>query len=284
MAGDNAQQIEDWNGLLGQRWAEEQAYLDRLTGPFGAAALKAASPQAGERVIDIGCGCGDTTLDLARAVGPSGTVLGVDVSRPMLAVARQRAEASGLANAEFREADASVATLPGKQDLLFSRFGVMFFDAPHAAFAHLRRALSDDGRLAFVCWRAPRDNPWAMVPLSAGRSVVPVPPDAPAMDPHAPGPFAFADASRVRAILLEAGFRDVDATAVESPVYLGASPASAAQGVARMGPLSRHIRDYGVDQEDTIIAAVERELARHAVADGSVSLAGACWVVTAKAG
>ncbi len=284
MAAANSHQIEDWNGPLGQRWAEEQAYLDRLTGPFGAAALKAAAPRTGERVVDVGCGCGDTTLDLARAVGASGAVLGVDVSQPMLAVARRRAAESGLPNVEFREADAAVASLPRDQDLLFSRFGVMFFDAPVPAFANLRRALHDKGRMAFVCWRAPRENPWAMAPLSAGRAIVAAPSDAPTTDPTAPGPFAFADETRVRAIMLEAGFRDVVAERVDAPVYLGSSPVNAARGASRMGPLSRHIRDYGAGREEAIVEAVTRALEPHAAPDGSVSLPGACWVISAQAG
>lgn len=284
MAAGNSHQIEDWNGPLGQRWAEEQAYLDRLTGPFGEAALKAAAPRPGERIIDIGCGCGDTTLELARTVGAAGSVLGVDVSLPMLAVARRRLGETGLSNVDFRDADASSAALPRDQDLLFSRFGVMFFDAPVPAFAHMRRSLKDSGRLAFVCWRAPRENPWAMVPLGAGRNVVSAPPDAPTTDPTAPGPFAFADENRVRAILLEANFRDVVAAPVEAPVYLGSSPANAARGASRMGPLSRHIRDYGAGREDEIVAAVTTALEAHAAPDGSVSLPGACWVITANAG
>lgn len=233
-------------------------------------------------MIDIGCGCGDTTLAIAEAVGPSGSVLGVDVSQPMLAVARRRAAAAGPGRVDFREADASTADLPDEQDLLFSRFGVMFFDAPVPAFTHLRRTLRPSGRVAFVCWRAPRDNPWAMAPLSAARAVTPV--DMPPHDPLAPGPFAFADETRVRAILLEANFRNVVATSFASPVYLGASAESAALGVSRMGPLSRFMREVGPDWHDPILKAVTADMARHASPDGSVSLPGSTWIVTADAG
>lgn len=278
--GDNKQQIEDWNGALGQRWVEHQEELDRLTRPFGEAALRAANPRPGERVIDVGCGCGDTSIALAKAVGASGSVLGVDVSAPMLALAKQRA--AGLNQLEFREADASSADLPRDQDLLFSRFGVMFFAAPVPAFAHLRTALKASGRLAFVCWRAAQDNPWATVPLLAARNVVANP--APPPDPLAPGPFAFADDARLRAILMEARFLDVKIEPFESPVYLGSSPRSAAEGTARMGPLSRYIREVGEQHLGRIVDAVETALRPRVASDGSVSLTGRTWIVTAKAG
>jgi len=147
----NAAQIADWNGAVGQRWAAEQAKLDELIRPFGEAVLAAASPSPGESVLDIGCGCGETSIALAGAVGPAGQVLGVDVSAPMLDIARQRA--TGLTNVTFMEADASQAHLPGGHSLLVSRFGVMFFDAPAPAFAHIGSALAPGARLAFVCWQ-----------------------------------------------------------------------------------------------------------------------------------
>ena len=163
MTDRNATQIADWNGAVGQRWAAEQETLDVLIRPFGEAVLAAARPAPGEKVLDIGCGCGETSLALGRAVGPTGQVLGVDVSAPMLDVARRRAAAS--ANVTFAQADASQVRLPEGFSLLFSRFGVMFFDQPGAALAHLHNALRPDGRFVSVCWRGPRDNTWAMVPL-----------------------------------------------------------------------------------------------------------------------
>ncbi|MEQ1784285.1 MAG: class I SAM-dependent methyltransferase, partial [Hyphomonadaceae bacterium] len=146
MAGDNTLQVEDWNGAVGERWAAEQERTDQLIRAFGDAALTAARASLGERVLDVGCGCGDTSLALANSVGPTGHVLGVDVSAPMLIVARRRA--SALSNLTFAEADASSASLPGSFDLLYSRFGVMFFDAPVPAFRHLHKAMSPTGRLA----------------------------------------------------------------------------------------------------------------------------------------
>lgn len=282
MAGDNSEQIAEWNGPVGQRWAAEQATFDNLTRPFGDAALKAAATSPGERVIDIGCGCGDTSLELGKAVGSSGSVLGVDISGPMLEVARRRAKAEGAGNVTFEQADASTAPLFHDRDLLFSRFGVMFFAAPVPAFAHLRRALKDSGRLTFVCWQGPRENPWAIVPVMAARAALQL--DGPPGDPYAPGPFAFGDANRVRAILLETNFKDVDAEPFETPMPLGANPREAAEESVRLGPVSRFVREMGEEHLPLILEAVEKALEQFAAKDGSVALPGRAWVVTAKAG
>ncbi len=280
MAGDNAQQIQDWNGAVGVHWVTEQETMDALIRPFGEAAMLAATPRSGEHVLDVGCGCGDTSLALAKAVGPRGKVLGLDVSVPMLDLARQRA--SGVANLSFMEADASRASLPGLFDVLYSRFGVMFFDEPPAAFSHLRKAMKPGGRLAFACWQGPRENPWASVAAMAARQAAALP--TPQSDPHAPGPFAFADAGRVKGILQAAGFLDVQAESFEAPVRIGDSARGAAEMASRIGPVSRVFRETAPDKHPAMLAAIEAALAAHAAGDGSVSLPGRVWVVTARTG
>jgi SAM-dependent methyltransferase len=279
---DNSDQIAEWNGALGQRWAEMQAYLDVLTGPFGAAALSAATIKPGERVIDVGCGCGDTSFAIARTVGAHGSVLGVDVSQPMLEVARDRLADESLSQLRFRQADAASADLPSEQDLVFSRFGVMFFDAPITAFSQLRRTLRRGGRIAFCCWRQPRENPWAMAPLVAAREALMI--ETPKADPFAPGPFAFADAARLDDILATAGFSEVSIDPFDAPVRLGSNPRAAAENSARFGPASRLIRDVGEEALPTALAAIETALGRYAASDGSVAPPGAVWIVTAMAG
>ena len=279
MAGDNAQQVADWNGSVGERWAADQERTDRLIRAFGDAAIAAAKAQPGERVIDVGCGCGDTSLTIAKAVGPQGSVVGVDVSAPMLDVARRRA--GGLANVTFLEADASSAALPGPFDLLISRFGVMFFDAPEAAFSHLHKSIRPGGRLAFVCWRTAAENPWAALPAQTARKVVGI--NAPPADPTAPGPFAFGDGERVQRILSAAGFSQVASQAFEAPMYLGSSARSAAEGATRIGPASRVALEAGPEHLPAIQSAIEAALAPHASADGSISLPGRAWVFTATA-
>lgn len=278
-SASNAEQIADWNGDQGQRWVDQQALLDRMIEPFGQAALQAAAPRPGESVLDIGCGCGSTSLALARAVGPQGRVLGVDISRPMLDAARRLAAAQPELKLGFIEADASVATLPAGQDLLYSRFGLMFFAEPAPALRHLRAALRPGGRCAFVCWRAPRDNPWAMTPLVAARKALGV--DPPPADPWIPGPFAFADEQRLRGLLAEAGFADVQLQRTDAPIRLGASARDAAPASLQLGPAARLAREAGPAHTATLVAAIERALAPLAAADGSVALGGSTWVVSA---
>ncbi|MDF2901645.1 MAG: SAM-dependent methyltransferase, partial [Phenylobacterium sp.] len=190
----NADQIAYWNNAAGETWAALQDRLDRQIEPLGLRAIEAGAPQPGERVLDIGCGCGQTSFELARRVGPSGRVLGVDISAPMLEVARQRA-AGAAANVSFIEADAQThAFQNGGFDLAISRFGVMFFDDPTAAFRNIGAALRPGGRLSFVCWRPMLENAWMATPLFAA---MPLLPPLPPPDPAAPGPFAFADPERV---------------------------------------------------------------------------------------
>jgi SAM-dependent methyltransferase len=279
MPADNSEQIAEWNGALGQRWVTMQREIDRIVMPFGDAALKAAAPQPGERVIDVGCGCGDTSIEIARIVGETGAVLGIDVSQPMLEVARASGALANCANLTFRDGDASEAGLPANTDLLFSRFGVMFFSQPSQAFSHLRQSLRTGGRCVFVCWRAPRDNAWAMTPLSAARTAMGVTP-MPA-DPDAPGPFAFADEERLRAILSGAGFGAIDVQRFDAALFLGATPRSAAEGAVQIGPASRFVREAGVEHLPIILDAVERTLATLAAPDGHVTLNGSTWIVSA---
>jgi SAM-dependent methyltransferase len=206
-------------------------------------------------------------------------VLGVDISQPMLEAARQAAAEGGAPNVDFVEADAATSTLPAGQDLLYSRFGLMFFDAPAAALRHLRGALRPGGRCAFVCWREPRDNAWAMTPLLAVRRALGVTP--PPADPFAPGPFAFADDGRLRALLAEAGFAEITLRRVDAAVRIGPSAAAAARHSLQLGPASRLARTAAPQQQPMLAAAIEAALAPLAAADGSIALPGSTWVVSA---
>jgi SAM-dependent methyltransferase len=186
MAQHNADRVADWNGQSGERWVAHQARLDARLAVFGQAAIEAAAPATGERVLDVGCGAGASSLALAARVGAGGQVLGVDISEPL--IGRARALAPQDTPVQFRVADASSAELPEAFDILFSRFGVMFFDDPTGAFAHMRRALQPGGRVAFVCWRGAAENDWVRLPMGAIKGIVP--PTAPP-DPEAPGPLSF---------------------------------------------------------------------------------------------
>src|SRR5438309_1620679 len=195
----NAEQIRYWNEAAGPKWVSFQKVIDAQIAPLGERAMDRASIAPGERVIDVGCGCGDTTITLARRVGPAGLVLGIDISAPMLERAAETARAAGLANVRFENADAQTHRLsPGAFDVVYSRFGVMFFADPVAAFTNLRAALRPGGRLAFVCWRSLAENPLFTAPMAAAaKHLPPLPPP----HPNAPDPFAFADRARVAQIL-----------------------------------------------------------------------------------
>jgi SAM-dependent methyltransferase len=277
----NRQQIEDWNGVLGQTWVRFQDDTERVVAPLGNAALAVADPRPGERVIDIGCGCGETTIEIARRVGPRGHAVGVDISRPMLEVARQRAAALGLPQLSFQEGDAANAVLPDRVDLLYSRFGTMFFDDPVAALRHLRATLVPGGRAVLLAWRTPRDNPWAMAPLAAARTALAIVPEP--MDPNAPGPFAFADEARVRGLLERAGFADLSFERCDLPIPLGASLGDAADLTMRLGPTARLLREAGPEHAPAVRAAVQAALAPYVDASGVLQLTGSGWIIRALA-
>lgn len=283
MAKQSADQVGDWNGQSGERWVANQARLDALVAVFGQAAIEAAAPAAGERVLDIGCGAGASSLALAARVGAEGQVLGVDISEPL--IDRARALARPDTPALFQVADASSAELPeGAFDILFSRFGVMFFDDPTAAFAHMRRALRPGGRVAFVCWRGAAENDWMRLPVSALKGIVP--PSA-LPDPEALGPFSFGDRERVARILTAAGFTDIAISPFDAAVPLGegetrdAAIDDAVKMTLEVGPLSRVLADQPDDIRARASAAVRAAFAT-LPGEQSVMINGATWIVMAR--
>ena len=229
-------QHETWNGAPGQRWATGQAEIDRSLAAITELWLPWVAPKPTDRVLDVGCGSGTTTILMAERAA---SARGIDISEPMLAVARTRAP-----QVEFTLADAATYPFEAAHELIVSRFGVMFFDEPVAAFANLHGALAPGGRLAFVCWRGFEDNPWAAMPMAAAKPYLPS--VAPA-DPHAPGPFAFADRHRIESILSAAGFRDVAIGARTSTMVLGETIEQAVTSTLMFGPLSRAAE--GLDEE-----------------------------------
>jgi SAM-dependent methyltransferase len=276
-ASPNVAQVDYWNAAAGTTWARFHDLLDRQIAPLGAEALRVLAAAAGEQVLDVGCGCGQTTLDLAARVGPTGGVVGVDVSAPMLDIARARPVPRGAGAVEFRAADVQVAALGhGRFDAAFSRFGVMFFDDPVAAFSNIRAALRSGGRLAFVCWQPLAVNPWMNEPLAAARPFLP--PLAPP-EPDAPGPFAFADPERVRSILGSAGFVDLELRAYEASIG-GGDIDQMVELTLRIGPLGAALRDNPSFVE-VLAAPVRAVLARH-VTGGRVLLAASVWIATAR--
>jgi ubiquinone/menaquinone biosynthesis C-methylase UbiE len=276
----NADQIAYWNGPGGQSWADRQAVQDILLAPILDILIDRAKPKTGERVIDIGCGSGATTIAFAEKAGPSGHVLGIDVSGPMLERARQRAT-PGM-SLEYALADATVyAFEPASFDLLASRFGVMFFADPAVSFANMRKALRSSGRLAFICWRDPRENPFFMAPLQAAYKHVP---KLPQQGPEDPGPFAFASEERVRRILGAAGFQDVEMEPcpLSLDAAIGRGLDAAVQGALEIGPASRALQDQPPELRAAAAASIREALAPF-VKGNSVLLPASIWIVTARA-
>jgi SAM-dependent methyltransferase len=272
-------QIAFWNGVAGAQWVAEQARTDIMLAPVAEALMARAAIRTGENAVDIGCGCGSTTLAVAAAVGPTGRVLGLDVSAPMLARARERSAA--LDTVDYVCADATTHAFPTPfADLLISRFGVMFFGDPVAAFANLRRALKPGGRLVFACWRAFDQNHWMQVPLYAAYAHVP---RLPRPGPEDPGPFSFAEPERVTRILTQAGFAAPRFDPVDLTLDLaGGKGLDAAVVQARsIGAASRALQDQPEAARTAAIAAIREALAKHQVG-GKVPLPGAIWLVETR--
>ena len=274
----NQDQVDFWNGRMGHEWVVLQERMDANLSAIHQALMPFAAPKAGEAVLDIGCGTGTTSLALAEAVGPKGRVTGLDVSREMLGLARQRGQ--GRSNLNFVESDASQTAFQPDYDLLFSRFGVMFFDDPAAGFANLRKAAKPGGRIAFVCWRTPQENLWASAPMAAAKPFLP---EMPPPDPLAPGPFAFADAGRVRAILEQAGLKNARLEKFDGVMDMGRDLDLAAAHTLRIGPVARATAELDDLTKTKITAAVKEALDRFVRADGSIAPPVACWLVAARA-
>ena len=282
-SGDNAEQIKYWNGQAGDHWTQRNDEMDAMLRPLGATAIERAAPTEGEQVLDIGCGCGGTTLDMVKNLGTTGHIMGVDISEPMLKLAnrkiRQLPEAVQSV-ASFQLADASNFDFPANAyDLLFSRFGVMFFADPPAAFANMRKALKPGGRLTFLCWGPPDQNDWIMTPFMAAREHLP---PTEKTDPKAPGPFAFSNTDYVTDILAAAGFTDIgfEATSPVMKMGRGQSLDETAEFFMEVGPVSRAL----VDQPDSVREVVKKAITtaiEGRYANGFVEMGGRCWVVTA---
>ena len=280
--GGNAEMLQYWNAAAGPAWVAQQESLDRQLESLGERALRRAAIAAGEQVLDVGCGCGTTSLALCRAVAPAGRVVAVDPSQPMLARARERARAARLEQRiEWVLADAQTAELGRSRfDCVFSRFGVMFFADPVAAFRNLARALRPGGRLAFVCWQTRERNPWFVAPaLAAARHVaLPAPPP-----PETPGPFAFADEPRVRKILADAGFARVGMESVDEPMRIaGGDIEDAVELCLAVGPIGAALREANAtrEQRDRVVAAVRASLESFRTTQGIEAPASA-WIATA---
>jgi SAM-dependent methyltransferase len=274
----NVEQAEAWDGPEGEYWALHHARFDATIAPHQPLLLKAAAIAPGERVLDIGCGNGITSRDAARSVGPDGEVLGVDLSGPMLARAEQLAAEDGLRNVRFERADAQVHPFERAAfDLVMSRFGVMFFEDPVAAFTNIASALRPDGRLAMLVWQSVAANEW----VSAIGAALAVGRDLPAPPPGAPSPFALADTDYTRRVLSEAGFTDV-AFAASEQVWPAGSDADDAYGfITGLKVIQMLLDDLDDTAKAEALENLRATIAAHETPEG-VIFRSAAWIVTAR--
>jgi ubiquinone/menaquinone biosynthesis C-methylase UbiE len=273
----HADQVEFWNGVGGARWVSNQKRTEGMISGVADLAIERAAIKAGETVIDIGCGCGGTTVEIAKLVGPAGHVTGADVSAPILAVAAERL--AGFSNAETVLADAATYDFPpGAADLLFSRFGVMFFGDPPTAFANMKKALKPSGRVVFACWRPPNENPWMVAPLEATYKHVP---PLPQLGPDDPGPFSFGKQERVTRILTEAGFNTPNFESVDLTFDLaGGRGLDAAVACAlELGPSARALDGQPPEVRDAVAVSMKEFLAQFGEGD-SVKMQAGIWIVS----
>jgi SAM-dependent methyltransferase len=276
------EQLAYWNGRGATQWVAHQDHTDRVLAPVQAALLETAAPRPGETVLDVGCGAGASTVKLAEQIRPGGHVTGLDVSAPLLELARRRP--GGHPDIDWVLADAAHhAFVPAAFDLIASRFGVMFFGEPIPAFANLRRALRGGGRIAFVCWRPITDNPWMQVPLHAVYDAGV--PRMPKPSPEAPGPFAFGDADRLIRILAGAGFASprLDRLDLALDLAAGGGLEAAVEQVTNIGAASRALQEQPDDIRAAARASVRKALAAYVEGDG-VRLPASVWLVSARVG
>lgn len=275
----NIEQAKAWDGPEGDHWTEHADGYDRTISRHRGRLLAAGLFSPTDAVLDVGCGTGALTRAAARRV-PDGSALGIDLSARMIERARQVADAEGLTNAWFEQADAQVHPFPaGTFDAVVSSFGVMFFGDPERAFANLAQALRPGGGMGLLVWRELARNEWVWAlrnALAAGRSL-PEPP------PGAPGPFGLAEADRIRDLLRGAGMDDVELDPVEEVVDYGTDADEAYQFISRMGIVRGLTKDLDLADRDRALAALRATVAA-AATDRGVLFGSSAWLVTARRG
>jgi ubiquinone/menaquinone biosynthesis C-methylase UbiE len=271
----NEEQIALWNDTAGRAWVELQETLDRALEPFEHLLVEAVAARKAQRVLDVGCGTGSTTLAIARQLGPKGTAVGLDISEPMIALAKQRAELES-APARFICADAQTHVFePASFDMIVSRFGVMFFDDSVRAFANLRRAATPKAHLRAIVWRSPAENPFMTAAERAAASLLP---ELPSRRPDEPGQFAFADRNRVHSILEKSGWAGIDIEPLDVACTLPASELDTY--FTKLGPLGRVLPQLDERARARVLDAVRTAFDPY-VHGAEVRFTAACWMVAA---
>jgi SAM-dependent methyltransferase len=270
------EQITLWNGSAGRAWVEEQALIEGVLAPFQDLLVGAVRASRPRQVLDVGCGTGSTTVAVARLLGEGGRCTGIDVSEPMIAAARARAERER-APASFVRADAQAYAFEAASfDMVISRFGVMFFADLVQAFANLRHAARDGAELRFIAWRSAAENPFM---TTAERAAAPLLPSLPAREPDAPGPFALADAGRVARILEESGWTDIDLRPIDVPCAMPEKDLG--RYLSRFGPVGTALGQADEPTRTRVLQTVRAAFDPFVHGD-EVRYTAACWMVGAR--
>ena len=279
---ERSEYVDFWNDVLVPKFVRWKHVLVGGLSHHSAVVFPRLDVPRGGRVVDVGCGFGDTAIELAKRVGPDGYVLGMDCCDAFLDFGRRDAAAAGIKNVTFLEADVQSYPFAGDFDLCFSRFGTQFFENPVAALRNMRTSLRPGGEMVMIVWRTLDDNPWLGVPKTIVREFLP-PPDEDARS-CGPGPFSMADPETVTKQLEIAGYRDIDFERIDVPVLVGTTPDEAVAFQMALGPAGEIVREAGelaARQEGEITAALKAELARHAMAEGVVMMSSS-WKVSAR--
>jgi len=277
----NTEQAEYWESRASS-WMSLESHHEQVIGEAGRMAMDRLDPQPGQIVVDLGCGTGQTTLELARRVLPGGRAVGFDISAPLLERAREHAAGASVDNVELQHADVQSSDLGAARfDGAFSRFGVMFFADPVAAFSNVHRALKPGSVLSFACWQAVTSNEWMLVPAMAAVSVLGTLPEMPG--PDAPGPFSMADPDRTRKILESAGFHDIDIAGHSDTMSMPEEMVPAfVDSAMNVGAVQRMLEDKDAETAERVRAAIHQELSSR-VQDGELALSRAYFLVRAVA-
>ena len=280
MEDKNAKQKEFWSGKGGDYWVVKQSEMDVMLNPLGEKALAKLDLKSNSKVLDIGCGCGATTLEIAKKVS-DGTVTGLDISVPMLDQAKSEASIQGIPNVDFRVVDVQIEQLPSKEyDYVYSRFGVMFFEDPFEAFRNISSSVKEGGKLSFVCWQDPYLNPWQSLSIQVIRGYL----DIPSPPPRSPGPFAFQEKDYVKDILEQSGFSyiSLDDNQEDITMFAGKSLQEASEDYLAINPVvTEMLKDSPDSLKAKIVESLKEAFSEYHKGDGLL-FPSATWIVSAS--
>jgi len=274
----NQEQKKFWNEKKGEIWVSLESKIDKMLGPLGDQAIKILKPKVGEKILDIGCGTGSTSQTLSKLVGESGIITGIDISKPILNFAQKQKENKKIKNINFIQADAQNHQFSDLNfDAVFSRFGIMFFEDPISAFKNIKKSLSCNGRLTFVCWSKREDNDWINLSSNVARQFLELPPKA---NPKEPGPFAFEDYFYIEEILIKSGWKNIKIKEYKQNIVIGKTLDYAADFLSRMGPMSVPFENANEQTKEKVISALKECYSQYFTAKG-VEFHFSSWIVSA---